>query len=496
MKQVLWLFLLLSFETSAQVADFLPTQKTISKPFGLPIKIDLDGKISFSTGDRDLVFGPAMQIGFETNEVQYSLPEMASEFSFRPPGENSGWMEYKRRRYDVGVGLISAIQQQFRLGIAPYKGSRVSMRRLKQDKDSLTSNDLSMPKTLSDIEQWSTGDEGTWQTYGGIQIYAGLDLGPVNPLGVTVGWQNQFIVSIQKKDNEITLTITEEGLDRIALKAGIEPLNGTLMRFQGKQLRAEFTLDFSNPVHHELYLSALKGELNKVEEKLSPEKRKMKWVGNDMSYYLGIPWLVGNTRSQGSYKVTEEKQEYFLEVIQNRRAGLLVSKALQQKFVYHNQQSILLMWSTDMKKSSARRLDKHFFGPARAVGFKGFDLDLDPNVHYGTVIAEVGVVITKDDIDGFSQVPAAIVSERLLARCTELALKCRSPKANRSIMKRYLSSMKEEWETRKKSLGLLLVKEPALLHALMKESRLSKEAYFKFLSDRYQSLEGLTALSF
>lgn len=498
MKQLLWVLLLLSFETSAQVADFLPTQKTISKPFGLPIKIDLDGKIEFFVGDRDLVFGPGVQLGFDRSTVQYSIPEMASEFSLLPPKENTGWMEYKRRRYDYGAGLTSTIGGQLRLGVAPYRGSKISMRRLKIDKAALTSDDLSMPGDLSAFEAWAPGDEGTWQTYGGIQVYAGVDVGPVNILGATVtaGWQNQFIVTMNRKENGVILTFTEEGLDRQSIYVGSEPLNGNLMYFRGKQLRAEFALDFSNPSHGELYQLALKGELFKLEEKLSAEKKRLEWVGRDLSYYLGIPWLIGNTRSQGTYKVEEDKQDYFLEVIQNRRAGLLVSTSLQQKYVYHNESSILLMWSTDQKKSSPGRLERHFFGPARAVGFKGFDLELDPKKHYGTVIAEVGVVLTKDEVENFSKLPVATVQASLISRCTELAMDCMKEKTRNVILKKFRTVIRMNWDERKKELGLLLVKQPALLYALLKESRTSKEAYFRFLSDRYQSLEGLTVLAF
>jgi organic radical activating enzyme len=89
MKNIIWLLILISVEVSAQVGDFLPTSKTISKPFGLPIKIDLDGNIKFSTGDRNLVFAPGLQLGISKSTVQYSIPEMATEFSLRSPEESA-----------------------------------------------------------------------------------------------------------------------------------------------------------------------------------------------------------------------------------------------------------------------------------------------------------------------------------------------------------------------------------------------------------------------
>lgn len=494
MKNILWFLLLFPLQIFAQVGDFLPTQKTISLPFGLPIKIDPQGGIDYVTGGRDLVFSPAIQFGLDKSFVQYSIPELATEFSLRSPSESSGWMEYKRTRYDYGAGLQALVQTNFRLGLVPYKGARRSMRRLKIHKDALTSNDISMPKTLEEMESWSVGDEGTYQTYGGIQVYAGVSVNVINAVSGSIGWQNQFIVGLQKTKVGITLSITEEKLERRSLTLGPNPLYLSRTYLKGKQLKAQFALEFSNPLHHELYLAALRGELTKLEDSLPAEKKKLSWVGKDLSAYWGVPFLYGQTRSQGSYEVVDDKQDYFLEVISSKESGLLVPTSLQHKFVYHNSESILLMWTTDMKKSSPGKLRKYFFGPARAVGFTGFDFELSEK-HYGTIIGEVGLVLTKSDVSEFTKLSSLTISSGLKFRCEELKLSCAKDLKNRVIMNRYELAMKSSWDLRKKQLGILLVKEPALLHALLKETRLNKEAYFKFLSDRYQSLEGLTVLA-
>lgn len=494
MKFTSLLLLILSLNVSAQVADFLPTQKTISKPFGLPVKIDLDGKINFFTGDRDLVFGPGVQLAYDSSFVQYSIPTITSEFELRPPDAGTGWMEFKRIRYDYGAGLIALLKQSFRLGLAPYKGAKLTMRRLKTEKDALTPGNISLPRELSEITKWYDNDQGTFQTYGGIQVYAGFDLGPINLMSATMAWQNQFIVAIQKTSKGIILSLTEEKLDRRSLMAGIEVTYVTATEFQGKQLTANFTLDFANPLHHELYRSAIKGKLTELQEKLPSEKRSLRWEGHDLSAYWGIPWLVAHTVSRGHYQVTEDKQEYFLEVIQNKRAGLLVHPAFHQKFVYHNPLNILMMWTTDMKKSSPKDLKKHFFGPARAVGFKGFEISMNEK-NYGTVIGEVGIVITKEDVESFESLDDTSLISTLHQRCEELALECAQDGKAVGIIRKFSVVMKKDWEEKKKILGLLLVQEPALLYSLLKESGLVKEAYFKFLSDRFQSLEGLTRLA-
>lgn len=494
MTKLFWLSLFFSTALFAQVGDFLPTQKTISKPFSLPIKISLDGKIDYLVGGRDLVLAPGIQIGFDKTYVQYSLPEMASEFSLMPPREESGWMDFKRKRYDYGTGLVALMKSTLRLGLAPYKGASFTMRRLKANKDALTDGKITLPSELEEIRHWSPGDEGSYQTYGGIQIYAGLDLGPVNLLTGTIGWQNQFIVSVQRTEEGMLLSLTEEKLDRKSVYAGMDLVNVTATKFHGRQLHAQFQLSFSNPLHHELYKKALRGKLTELEDQLPAERKSLTWRGHDVSAYWGIPFLIGQTESQGSYEVTEDKQDYFLEVLQSKKSGLLVPTALQQKFVYHNSESIFLMWTTDMKKSTPHKLRKHFFNPAKAVGFSGFDVELDDDTDYGTVIGEVGVVVTRDDVAKFSTLDPLDVSMNLKARCEEFKLKCAKESKLRSIMKRFAAAMAQEWDARKKALGILMVKEPALLYALLKGSRTTKDAYFKFLSDRYQSLEGLTVL--
>ncbi len=488
------LLLLLSFNLYAQGGDFLPTQKTISKPFGLPVRIDLDGNIQFLTGNRDLVFAPGVQLGFDKSFVQYSIPEMASEFSLMPPRETAGWVEYKRIHYDLGMGLLGIMKQRVRLGFAPYKGAKLSMRRLKIDKALITAN-IVIPKKLADMENWSVGDQGNFQTYGGIQLYVGLDAGPVNMAMATLGWQNQFIVTIEREETGVKLIITEEKLNRKTFDLGFEAVNGNWTQFNGKQLHASFNLDFANPLHHDLYKTALKGELNILEKNLPTDKKNVKWVGNDFSLYWGIPWFYGHTVSRGSYKVKEDVQDYFLEVFQNKKSGILVPTSFHQKFVYHNSESLLLMWTTDVKESSPKSLNKFFFGPARTIGFPGFEIDLNLK-EYGTVIGEVGVVITKEDVEKFNSLEASSVESSLRARCHELKLGCSQESKLRKIVNKFTFIMKNEWDMKKKGLGILLVKEPALLHALLKESALTKEAYFKFLSDRYQSLEGLTVLDF
>lgn len=495
MRFLFFILAFYAFAASAQVTDFLPTQKTISRPFGLPIQVSPDGHVDFVTGNRDLVFSPGIQVGFDFSRLEYSTPKLATKFSLLPPDDNANWIEYRRQRYDYGVGIQALIKKSFRLGLAPFRGARFTQKRLKVSKSEVLPRAITLPKELSEIEAWAIGDEGSYQTYGGIQVYAGADL--MTGIGVTgtLAWQNQFIVTIHRREGGVVLSVTEEKLERRSLVGGVTLAELNLTGFSGKQMRADFLLDFSDPTHAELYTEALKGKLSRLEEKLLPERRKIVWEGWDRSLYLGIPFIYGHTRSQGSYEVTDDEQDFYLEVFQHRKAGLIIPTSYQEKFVYHNDESILLLWTTDMKKSSPRSLEKHFFGPARAVGFEGFE-SIPPEVkNFGTVIGEVGVVITRDDVTSFSELEENSIATTLKARCTELELSCRKDSRVRKIIGRWKTAMGMKWEEKKKTLGILLVKEPVLLHVLLRGVRKEKEAYFKFLSDRYQSLEGLTLLS-
>ena len=54
--------------------------------------------------------------------------------------------------------------------------------------------------------------------------------------------------------------------------------------------------------------------------------------------------------------------------------------------------------------------------------------------------------------------------------------------------------IKQPWDKMRGEMGLLFVKEPAVIHSLIKTLQLKKEVYFKFLSEKFQSLEGSSSV--
>lgn len=83
-----------------------------------------------------------------------------------------------------------------------------------------------------------------------------------------------------------------------------------------------------------------------------------------------------------------------------------------------------------------------------------------------------------------------MIKKLMKKRCVEERLSCRNKVKLRAIMIRLSESLRLSGKEYRASLGKLMVKEPALIYAVVHGLRLKKEVYFKFLSEKFQSLEG------
>src|SRR5690606_20372313 len=121
-------------------------------------------------------------------------------------------------------------------------------------------------------------------------------------------------------------------------------------RYRGRRLTAQFVLDLSDNLHHDLYLEALKGNLELLQTTLPHEQQGLAWEGDDKSYYYGIPWLIGRTKNHGHYVLTEDGELSELDVIGKRNNGILSPMRNHQRFVYQTDEGVVLYWLNEMKK--------------------------------------------------------------------------------------------------------------------------------------------------
>ena len=211
----------------------------------------------------------------------YISPVQRSAFAFEDQKAELGWIEVKRKRWEIGLGIGAALASNFiAVGLAPYKGARQVMIRQKKTQDEKTPNPK-LPSDMEEVRSWAVGDRGSFQRYGGVEVYVGAKYMFVNILTVGVTIQNLFGVVVKKiSENKIQLSIGEETLNKRRLQSGVAVANARVHFFNGKRLTTQFTLDLDDPSHHKLYRLALKGKLKILQEKLPQESQKMEWKGS------------------------------------------------------------------------------------------------------------------------------------------------------------------------------------------------------------------------
>ena len=127
---------------------------------------------------------------------------------------------------------------------------------------------------------------------------------------------------------------------------------------------------------------------------------------------------------------------------------------------------------------------------------KGFDSKIPENERIGSTVAQMGLTLNRSEIE---KVNPAILDEIVLEfaqRCEEFKLKCRKQKVKEKVKQQLTDLMGKKWKEYRDKLGFLLIKEPALVHAYLKVLNSRNKLYFKFLNQKYQSLEGAAPIQF
>lgn len=200
MKKIIFCGLFLSTLSYGQELDvrFLETQRTASEPYNIPISISENGQVALGANDSTqmLSVNPAIQTSYRQSHIEYSSPVALNRFNLYPVQKDLGWIEVKRRRWELGAGLATLLKNTVTLGLVPYKGAMQTTIRNKSSQEEKLQT-FAMPKTLNELASWREGDSGTFQTYGGIQAYIGVSAGLLNVATASAGIQNQFIVEMK-----------------------------------------------------------------------------------------------------------------------------------------------------------------------------------------------------------------------------------------------------------------------------------------------------------
>ncbi len=486
---------MLSLGLSAQI-EFLDTQNTISAPFQMPIRISMGGKFYIFKSPDEIMLGPTVALAYSRKHAQYNLPQEihGNDDLISQQKTQSPWIQITRQRYDGGLGLAAVVANGFNFGLLPFKGAKQVLVKMKNSKDERVALNYSIPRDLSTIKDWRIGDQGTYQTYGGVEAMVAGGVGFVNLARVTFGFQNQFIVSLKKiSDAKVAFYITEENIKRSTSYLGPMVAKVSYEYYNGKRFESEFTLDIADAFHNELYQKGLKGKIIDLQTALNEKRQKVSWVGHNSSYFIGIPYVIARTEGQGTYQVNTDGEDSEVNVKFRENTGFLTTSGDHRRLVYRTDNGIFLFWSSEMKKAHGKVMEKYFFRLGRAFGAKPFMREM-PRGKYGNVMTQLGMIFTRNEIEGMKNLEAITLEGELKLQCEILKEDCVRSKKRRSIMREHVAIMSQTWQQQSINFGKFLMLNPPLVRALIKLSGFKKELYFKFLNDTYQSVEGLASI--
>lgn len=492
-RSLLLLLLLFTFSLHAQIESDIGDVESYEReanPTKLPIYIDLHGKVHFKPlgGSPDVSFGPTVQFGYARTTINYVSPLPFEKFSLDEVWPGQPLIEYRTRRIEYGAGINYS--DVFKLGVAPYKGSYESTVTLRQPNE--IKRKAGLPQTLQDVEGWSNNDSGSFQTYGGIAIHASFNLGGLRVVAGSIGIQNNFIISLRRVHKDlVTLSLSEEDVKTRGLRIGPSQLNASLTFIKGHLFNSTFELNPSNPFHHELYQKALEGKVIDLQRSLPHSAQRVVWSGKDRQFSFGIPEIAGEEYNWMDFSYGEDMEGLYIKV--KRTKGFLTVFREHKTYVYHDKKGVIIVWSSKMKKVSYSALEKKFIKRARILNLNGFEQSRGmPKI--GNLIALTGIAITRDEL--MKLTPATLLEAKEIMKeiCQRENLKCQNQRRLDSTFIRLAGNLKKSWPVAKRDLGVSLSAQPALIYSLIKASKWQKEAYVQFLSQKFQSLEGVTPI--
>lgn len=504
MKLLLLLFMHLNILASfgqdiSNDLQFTETQNTLSSPFSIPLYVNMLGEISLLTNnfESQTSFSAQGHLDGFVNKSLYTRPKLSNELIFSNDISTSTWIEIKRERWEVGLGLAAYLAEKvISVGLVPFKGARQVMIRNKITAEEKTGRPT-LPDHLKEIHQWNEGDQGSFQRFGGIQISAGLSFSGISPLTGGIIFQNLWSINISKISPEkIVLSFAEEDIFKRKIQAGLAVMNAKIHFFNGKRLSGRFVLNINDPEHEQLYKDAIRGKIHLLQEKLPQDLQKMQWHGSERMTYIGIPGVIGKHHQRSEYDMAYEEEDNILDIKSSRNSGLFLPMRNHHKMVFQDEKSIVLLWYSEMNRADENDLRRNFVQTGKIIGAKGFNSVLPENEEIGSTVSQMALTLNRSEIERLNpEILENIITEYSI-RCEEFNLKCNKTRRLHKIKNKIADLINHKWEEYRDKLGFILAQEPALIHAFIKVLNTPKKLYFKFLNQKYQSLEGAASIDF
>lgn len=427
--------------------------------------------------------GSQIALGFSNGKQNYFFPNELESFNLMDPQEGQPVLEYKAKKWKFGAG--PRIVWPVKIGLLFYKGAIQASVRKKFSVEA--DGPTKIPMALDELEQWEVGDSSEHQTYGGISVQASIPLGEVISISGTVDIFSKFSVGFKKMDDsKILLSVVEEfGRDRI-LKLGASALNGSVNFFKAKLFYSVFELDLKNHEHHELFKMALQGRIDELQSNLPHHSQTVSWHGRAKRLKIGL-----NPIAVRSVEWIERQNE--------NGAGEFIKEKLSKgkllKFwrltdrVYYDDNGVEITWSSAFHKAKLKKL-KQFIRLGRILGLKGFDQNWNYSRSIGSIITTMDLSIPRSFFETVRDNDLSEADKILESLCEREALICQRQVYRKNLWHTLTTYVSGPWKSNKRRMGHFLQSHPEIIFSLVVGLKLDQEIYVKFLSTRFQSLEG------
>ena len=124
------------------------------------------------------------------------------------------------------------------------------------------------------------------------------------------------------------------------------------------------------------------------------------------------------------------------------------------------------------------------------MGAKAFDSVIPAGTKIGSTLSQMGMSFTSEELDAVTPVMLEEILGHFKVRCENMQLACAKEKRFNKIAKSLRSFIDKKWEEVRDKIGFLMIDEPALIHSYIKTIKSNKKVYFKFLNEKFQSMEG------
>lgn len=493
MKNLLLIFTILFALHAYSQEDLEPRdiQEYAALNVWLPFQVGLDGHIEFfkEHPSESFVFSPIVQIGVQWKKMKFQPPSRVENFVLERNQSPESWLEVYRRRFSLGAGIGMLLKRGLKLGLVPFKGSK--QRLVRKVMNGARAPGLSLlPKSLEEIDTWSVGDQGSFDTFGGIQIQLSAASGLIDIASASIQLQSEFLLQVKKiSAQEVKVGVFEGKTKNRKFSVGPLLANFSTGRFSGKRLGAEFILNIS--ADEDLYQKALEGKLSELQERLPHQAQRLNFFGHSRTTFFGVPELIGKNIRNGEINVNENGEQTSMYFRSRKNDGILLAKRDIHRFIYLSENETVLFWANEMSKVKGKVLDKYFLSVGRRMGLRDFDLRADKKEKIGNVMTQLGITIHNSEISLLQNSNLSELALNYKSRCEELRLNCRKEGRRGKILKELSLLLKLDLEKLRPALGKLLMKNPSLIHAFFKTIQKSKRVYYLFLSDRFRSLEGM-----